>query len=74
MSLLNEERKLTNLFDGTEWNVYQSKLLNLGVGAPGTDLLQYCGDIFCKATEHRMVCIIINENLSQFINNSFAEN
>ncbi|XP_061389422.1 uncharacterized protein LOC133324601 [Musca vetustissima] len=54
MSLLNEERNLTNLFDGTDWNVYQSKLLNLGVGAPGTDLLQYCGDIFCKATEHRM--------------------
>ncbi|XP_073841741.1 uncharacterized protein isoform X2 [Musca autumnalis] len=54
MSLLNEERKLTNLFDGTEWNVYQSKLLNLGVGAPGTDLLQHCGDIFCRATEHRM--------------------
>ncbi|XP_005176946.2 uncharacterized protein LOC101898464 [Musca domestica] len=63
MSLLNEERKLTNLFDGTEWNVYQSKLLNLGVGAPGTDLLQYCGDIFCKATEHRMK-IDKEENLS----------
>lgn len=55
MSLLNEERKLAHLFDGSDWNVYESKILNLGVGAPGTDLLQYCGDIFRQATEHRLV-------------------
>lgn len=55
MSLSNEERMLKHLFDGTDWNVYESKILNLGVGAPGTDLLQYCGEIFTKATEHRLV-------------------
>lgn len=55
MSLTNEERKLKHLFDGSDWNVYESKILNLGVGAPGTDLLQHCSDIFIKATEHRLV-------------------
>ncbi|XP_075159959.1 uncharacterized protein LOC142233062 [Haematobia irritans] len=54
MALLNEDRKLKNLFDGSDWNVYDSRILNLGVGAPGTDLLQHCADIFCQATEHRL--------------------
>lgn len=57
MALTNEERKLKHLFDGSDWNVYESKILNLGVGAPGTDLLQNCCDIFTKATEHRLVSI-----------------
>lgn len=55
MPLTNEERKLKHLFDGSDWNVYESKILNLGVGAPGTDLLQHCSDIFITATEHRLV-------------------
>ncbi|XP_013105185.2 uncharacterized protein LOC106085466 [Stomoxys calcitrans] len=54
MSLLNEDRKLKHLFDGSDWNVYELKILNLGVGAPGTDLLQHCADIFRQATEHRL--------------------
>ncbi|KAI8126088.1 putative aminotransferase TAT1 [Lucilia cuprina] len=54
MALTNEERMLKHLFDGGDWNVYESKILNLGVGAPGTDLLENCCDIFMKATEHRL--------------------
>lgn len=55
MALTNEERALKHLFDGSDWNCYESKILNLGVGAPGTDLLENCSAIFAKATEHRMV-------------------
>ncbi|XP_037817662.1 2-aminoadipate transaminase [Lucilia sericata] len=54
MALANEERMLKHLFDGGDWNVYESKILNLGVGAPGTDLLENCSDIFIKATQHRL--------------------
>ncbi|XP_017136695.1 uncharacterized protein YER152C [Drosophila miranda] len=52
MSRANEERKLKHLFDGGAWNVYEPNILNLGVGAPGTDLLESCCDIFQQATEH----------------------
>ncbi|XP_013109699.1 uncharacterized protein LOC106088633 [Stomoxys calcitrans] len=54
MSLINEEQKLTNLFDGTEWNLYDSKILDLSAGAPDPDLLQHCVDIFRQATEHSL--------------------
>ncbi|EDW19584.1 uncharacterized protein YER152C isoform X1 [Drosophila mojavensis] len=52
MSDQNMERKLKHLFDGGEWNVYEPTVLNLGVGAPGTDLLEPCCDIFQEATAH----------------------
>uniref|UniRef100_W8ARW9 Putative aminotransferase SSO0104 n=1 Tax=Ceratitis capitata TaxID=7213 RepID=W8ARW9_CERCA len=54
MSMANTERNLKHLFDGTEWNVYDDSVLNLGVGAPGPDLLENCCDIFDKATSHRL--------------------
>ncbi|XP_030371838.1 uncharacterized protein YER152C [Scaptodrosophila lebanonensis] len=54
MSHENEDPKLKHLFDGSDWNVYETKVLNLGVGAPGTDLLEPCCDIFQQATAHRL--------------------
>ncbi|KAI8040901.1 hypothetical protein M5D96_006844 [Drosophila gunungcola] len=52
MSKTNQDRKLKHLFDGGDWNVYQPDILNLGVGAPGTDLLSSNCDNFRKATDH----------------------
>ncbi|XP_018804704.1 PREDICTED: uncharacterized protein YER152C isoform X1 [Bactrocera latifrons] len=54
MALVNVDRKLKHLFDGSDWNVYDDNVLNLGVGAPGPDLLQNCCDIFEAATKHRL--------------------
>ncbi|XP_017473614.1 PREDICTED: 2-aminoadipate transaminase isoform X1 [Rhagoletis zephyria] len=54
MSQTNLDRKLKHLFDGTDWNVYDDLILNLGVGAPGPDLLENCCDIFQEATKHRL--------------------
>ncbi|XP_054733690.1 uncharacterized protein LOC129241421 [Anastrepha obliqua] len=54
MSQTNVDRKLKHLFDGTDWNVYDNDILNLGVGAPGPDLLENCCDIFEEATKHRL--------------------
>ncbi|XP_067646448.1 2-aminoadipate transaminase isoform X2 [Eurosta solidaginis] len=54
MAQVNIDRRLKHLFDGGEWNVYDDKVLNLGVGAPGPDLLENCCDIFEAATTHRM--------------------
>ncbi|KAH8262474.1 hypothetical protein KR026_008051 [Drosophila bipectinata] len=48
----NTERYLKHLFDGGPWNVYEPNILNLGVGAPGTDLLESNCDNFRKATDH----------------------
>lgn len=48
----NKELQLKHLFDGGAWNVYTPDILNLGVGAPGTDLLEPCCDIFQQATTH----------------------
>ncbi|KAH8366842.1 hypothetical protein KR200_012142 [Drosophila serrata] len=52
MSQNSEDRKLKHLFDGGAWNVYEPDILNLGVGAPGTDLLSSNCDNFRKATDH----------------------
>ncbi|XP_062136671.1 uncharacterized protein LOC133845988 [Drosophila sulfurigaster albostrigata] len=52
MSLQNKEQKLKHLFDGGAWNVYAPDILNLGVGAPGTDLLEPCCDLFQQASAH----------------------
>ncbi|EDW78914.1 uncharacterized protein Dwil_GK11472 [Drosophila willistoni] len=52
MSQTQKELKLKHLFDGGAWNVYDPNVLNLGVGAPGTDLLEPCCDIFHQATAH----------------------
>ncbi|ALC44279.1 CG6321, partial [Drosophila busckii] len=52
MSAHNQEAKLKHLFDGGPLNVYQQEILNLGVGAPGTDLLEPCCEIFQQATTH----------------------
>lgn len=51
----NTERLLKHLFDGGPWNVYEPNILNLGVGAPGTDLLESNCDNFRKATDHCLV-------------------
>ncbi|KAH8268793.1 hypothetical protein KR018_007175 [Drosophila ironensis] len=48
----NTERKLKHLFDGSPYNVYEPTILNLGVGAPGTDLLETNCDNFRRATDH----------------------
>lgn len=55
MAPVNVDRKLKHLFDGSDWNVYDENILNLGVGAPGPDLLENCCDIFEAATKHRLV-------------------
>ncbi|XP_016935616.4 2-aminoadipate transaminase [Drosophila suzukii] len=64
MSKTNQDRKLKHLFDGGDWNVYNPNILNLGVGAPGTDLLNSNCDNFRKATDH---CLnrekLVNESL-----------
>ncbi|XP_017059112.1 2-aminoadipate transaminase [Drosophila ficusphila] len=52
MSKTTADRKLKHLFDGSDWNVYEPNILNLGVGAPGTDLLESNCDNFKKATDH----------------------
>ncbi|KQS43785.1 uncharacterized protein Dere_GG13949, isoform B [Drosophila erecta] len=48
----SQDRKLKHLFDGGDWNVYEPNILNLGVGAPGTDLLAANCDNFRTATDH----------------------
>ncbi|XP_043278225.1 2-aminoadipate transaminase-like [Venturia canescens] len=46
---------LRHLFDGSGlFNVYDNKVINLSVGAPGPDLLKNCSNMFMKATTHRM--------------------
>ncbi|KAH8378787.1 hypothetical protein KR009_001366 [Drosophila setifemur] len=52
MSQHSKELQLQHLFDGGPWNVYAPNILNLGVGAPGTDLLETNCDNFRKATDH----------------------
>lgn len=46
---------MQHLFDFSDFNVYDDKVINLSVGAPGPDLLETCCAIFQTATEHRMV-------------------
>lgn len=53
-----KERKeipLKHLFDGSELNVYDTKIVNLSAGTPSEALLKDCCEIFKTATEHRMV-------------------
>lgn len=52
---LRKENSLDHLFDGSLLNVYEQNIVNLGVGAPGPDLLNNCTSIFQEATRHRMV-------------------
>lgn len=49
------EQKGEHLFDFGLYNVYDDKIINLSVGAPGPDLLGKCCEIFNEATKHRMV-------------------
>ncbi|KAH8296226.1 hypothetical protein KR054_003387, partial [Drosophila jambulina] len=63
MSQNSEDRKLKHLFDGGAWNVYEPDILNLGVGAPGTDLLSSNCDNFRRATDHCLVSGEILRNL-----------
>lgn len=56
----NKELQLKHLFDGGAWNVYTPDILNLGVGAPGTDLLEPCCEIFQHATNHCLVSSFIS--------------
>lgn len=48
----SQDRKLKHLFDGGDWNVYAPNILNLGVGAPGPDILTANCDSFRTATDH----------------------
>lgn len=50
-----KEMPLKHLFDGSELNVYDTKVINLSAGTPSENLLKDCGEIFKTATEHRMV-------------------
>ncbi|XP_055843995.1 2-aminoadipate transaminase [Episyrphus balteatus] len=59
----NEDRMLKHLFDGSDWNVYDKNITNLGVGAPGPDILVKCCDIFEKATSHRMKLETTNQGM-----------
>uniref|UniRef100_A0A1A9WBP6 Aminotransferase class I/classII large domain-containing protein n=1 Tax=Glossina brevipalpis TaxID=37001 RepID=A0A1A9WBP6_9MUSC len=54
MTPCRKEHHLKHLFDGKGWDVYNSDVVNLSIGAPGTDLLENCCEIFQKATEHRL--------------------
>uniref|UniRef100_A0A1B0CAU3 Aminotransferase class I/classII large domain-containing protein n=2 Tax=Lutzomyia longipalpis TaxID=7200 RepID=A0A1B0CAU3_LUTLO len=47
-------REMKHLFDFSDFNVYDSEITNLSVGAPGPDLLAQCCEIFKEATEHRL--------------------
>lgn len=58
------ENKLEHLFDSSLWNVYNDNYINLSVGAPGTDLLSRCCAMFERATEHRMVNIVLIYDLT----------
>jgi len=51
----SQDRKLKHLFDGGDWNVYAPNILNLGVGAPGPDILTANCDSFRTATDHCLV-------------------
>lgn len=53
-----KEEPLKHLFDGSELNVYDTKITNLSAGTPGLKLLEGCCEIFKVATEHRMVNIV----------------
>lgn len=44
-----------HLFDFSELNVYDSKVINLSAGTPGKALLMSCCENFQTATKHRMV-------------------
>ncbi|KAJ8672892.1 hypothetical protein QAD02_004153 [Eretmocerus hayati] len=46
---------LRHLFDANPaFNVYNSELINLSVGAPGPDLLKNCTDLLAQSTKHRL--------------------
>ncbi|GAB0089908.1 uncharacterized protein DMENIID0001_045340 [Sergentomyia squamirostris] len=45
---------MKHLFDFSDFNVYDSKITNLSVGAPGPDLLTQCCEVFKEATIHRL--------------------
>lgn len=54
---------LRHLFDGeTTLNVYNEKVANLSVGAPGPDLLKNCSKMMMRATRHRMVITITSNS------------
>lgn len=59
-SLVNYREESKHLFDSTEFNVYDTEIVNLSVGAPGPDLLKECSEAVKIATNHRMVCSITN--------------
>jgi len=57
----SQDRKLKHLFDGGDWNVYAPNILNLGVGAPGPDILTANCDSFRTATDHCLVGTILTQ-------------
>ncbi|XP_055909514.1 2-aminoadipate transaminase [Eupeodes corollae] len=59
----NEDKKLEHLFDDSDLNVYDQNVINLGVGAPGPDILVNCCEIFEKATIHRMKKETVNQGM-----------
>lgn len=54
-TLVNCSGESEHLFDSTEFNVYDTEIINLSVGAPGPDLLKECSEAVKIATTHRMV-------------------
>lgn len=55
-----KEFPLKHLFDSSELNVYDTKIVNLSAGTPGENLLRDCTEIFKTATDHRMVSALIH--------------
>lgn len=49
------ETPLKHLFDGTNFNVYESNYINLSAGTPSEGLLSKCNEIFEKSTQHLLV-------------------
>ena len=54
---IRKDLPFEHLFDFSELNVYDSKVINLSAGTPGKSLLMSCCENFQTATKHRMVRI-----------------
>jgi hypothetical protein len=50
------ETPLKHLFDGTNFNVYETNFINLSAGTPSESLLSKCNEIFAESTKHLLVC------------------
>lgn len=61
------ETPLKHLFDGNEWNVYESNIINLSAGTPSESLLSKCNELFLKSTQHLLVRILFAISFKNFV-------